>query len=118
MMCIYQYPVTPSPASDSTTVIQRKGTIQPIRMEKEPYEAVVSAEGSRFHLLFGSQYSGNFLCIPDWHIGCELSYLNDVFAFCRVQRTPMRFRADAVQSTTDALKQCIFSYSRGFITTV
>lgn len=76
MMCIYQYPVTPSPASDSTTVIQRKGTIQPIRMEKEPYEAVVSAEGSRFHLLFGSQYSGNFLCIPDWHIGCELSYLN------------------------------------------
>ena len=41
-----------------------------------------------------------------------------VFAFCRVQRTPMRFRADAVQSTTDALKQCIFSYSRGFITTV
>ena len=108
MMCIYQYPVTPSPASDSTTVIQRKETIQPIRMEKEPYEAVVSAEGSRFHLLFGSQYSGNFLCIPDWHIG----------AFCRVQRTPMRFRADAVQSTTDALKQCIFSYSRGFITTV
>ena len=41
-----------------------------------------------------------------------------VDAFCRVQRTPMRFRADAVQSTTDALKQCIFSYSRGFITTV
>lgn len=42
----------------------------------------------------------------------------DMTAFCRVQRTPMRFRADAVQSTTDALKQCIFSYSRGFITTV
>ena len=41
-----------------------------------------------------------------------------LYAFCRVQRTPMRFRADAVQSTTDALKQCIFSYSRGFITTV
>lgn len=41
-----------------------------------------------------------------------------ISAFCRVQRTPMRFRADAVQSTTDALKQCIFSYSRGFITTV
>ena len=43
---------------------------------------------------------------------------NPSIAFCRVQRTPMRFRADAVQSTTDALKQCIFSYSRGFITTV
>ena len=47
-------------------------------------------------------------------------YVNkeELCAFCRVQRTPMRFRADAVQSTTDALKQCIFSYSRGFITTV
>lgn len=44
--------------------------------------------------------------------------LQELDAFCRVQRTPMRFRADAVQSTTDALKQCIFSYSRGFITTV
>ena len=63
--------------------------------------------------------------IKDW-IKCAF-YLGVVFskttedhlsAFCRVQRTPMRFRADAVQSTTDALKQCIFSYSRGFITTV
>lgn len=48
----------------------------------------------------------------------EFSRDNNCVAFCRVQRTPMRFRADAVQSTTDALKQCIFSYSRGFITTV
>ena len=47
-----------------------------------------------------------------------LKNVNLTIAFCRVQRTPMRFRADAVQSTTDALKQCIFSYSRGFITTV
>lgn len=45
-------------------------------------------------------------------------FVDGSIAFCRVQRTPMRFRADAVQSTTDALKQCIFSYSRGFITTV
>ena len=48
----------------------------------------------------------------------ELFHCREILAFCRVQRTPMRFRADAVQSTTDALKQCIFSYSRGFITTV
>ena len=47
-----------------------------------------------------------------------LDAVDVINAFCRVQRTPMRFRADAVQSTTDALKQCIFSYSRGFITTV
>lgn len=56
-----------------------------------------------------------------WKLMTEKKYEIVFFlciAFCRVQRTPMRFRADAVQSTTDALKQCIFSYSRGFITTV
>ena len=95
MMCIYQYPVTPSTASDSTTVIQRKGTIQPIRMEKEPYEAVVSAEGSRFHLLFGSQYSGNFLCIPDWHIG----------AIGGLHQTVLQSKTDAMRSERTKLIQ-------------
>lgn len=53
-----------------------------------------------------------------WHYRYVGKEVAREIAFCRVQRTPMRFRADAVQSTTDALKQCIFSYSRGFITTV
>ena len=31
--------------------------------------------------------------------------ITGVAAFCRAQRTPMRFRADAKQSITDALKR-------------
>ena len=31
------------------------------------------------NILFGSKTGGNFLCIPGWRMGCELSYLSDVF---------------------------------------
>ena len=59
-----------------------------------------------------------FICVVEAGSFSKAAEELYISAFCRVQRTPMRFRADAVQSTTDALKQCIFSYSRGFITTV
>lgn len=49
----------------------------PIRLDREPYEMDLNARGSVFHLIFGSQINGNFLCIPDWHLGCELSDLYD-----------------------------------------
>ena len=34
-------------------------------------------------------------------------YLNHRSAFCGAQRTPMRFRADAVRSITDALNRLL-----------
>ena len=46
---------------------------------KNIHEAIVNAEGYSFHILFGSKTGGNFLCIPGWRMGCELSYLSDVF---------------------------------------
>lgn len=81
MMLRYKYPVVKIYGDDpeDMEVIKKDGQIQTIKTESEPYEAVVSAEGSRFHIIFGSQQNGNFLCIPDWHTGCELSYLEDVF---------------------------------------
>lgn len=81
MTLSYAYPVVYFYGDDleDSEVIQKGGQIEPIRLEGEPYEAVVSAEGYSFHILFGSQCNGNFLCIPNWHLGCELSSLNDVF---------------------------------------
>ena len=43
------------------------------------YEAVIEGRGASFHVIAGPQIHGMFLCIPNWQIGCELSYLNDVF---------------------------------------
>lgn len=31
------------------------------------------------NILFDSKTGGNFLYIPGWRMGCELSYLSDVF---------------------------------------
>lgn len=43
------------------------------------YEAIINGNGNSFHVIAGPQINGNFLCIPNWQIGCELSRLSDVF---------------------------------------
>lgn len=77
----YQYPVVYFYGDDyeDSEIIHREGYIEPIKTSSEPYEANITAEGYSFHILFGSQSNGMFLCIPNWHMGCELSYLEDVF---------------------------------------
>lgn len=80
MKLIFQYPVVyfyGDDPDDSETIL-REGYIEPIKTDAEPYEATVVAEGYSFHILFGSQCNGMFLCIPNWRVGCELSYLDDV----------------------------------------
>ena len=81
MTLTYQYPVVYFYGDDEedSEIIRKEGQIEPLKTDKEPYEAIVSAEGYSFHILFGSQVSGMFLCIPGWHMGCELSHLNDIF---------------------------------------
>ena len=64
---------------DSSEIATENAVISPIRLDAQPYEISLSARGYRFHLIFGKQCHGNFLCIPDWNIGCELSYYNDIF---------------------------------------
>ena len=66
MMIHYKYPVVKFFGDDpeDTEVIEK---------------AVISAEGSQFHIIFGSHKNGSFLCIPGWHTGCELSCMDDVF---------------------------------------
>ena len=38
-----------------------------------PCEAELCARGSRFHLIVGKHSYGNYLCIPNWAVGTELS---------------------------------------------
>lgn len=62
---------------EENEVSYNKASIYPIRLDQEPYEMSLDAQGSSFHLIFGSQVNGNFLCIPNWQFGCELSDLDD-----------------------------------------
>ena len=44
----------------------------------DPYEVEASARGSEFHIICGSHRYGNYLCVPNWDIGMELSELDDI----------------------------------------
>lgn len=79
-MISYQYPVAYFYGDDfgDREVHYRSGRISPINLTKVPFEATVHAEGSSFHVIFGYQCNGMFLCIPNWHTGCELANLQDL----------------------------------------
>ncbi len=55
------------------------GEIIPIRLGQGPIEVEVTARGSYFHLVVGHHAYGNYICIPNWDIGTELSSLSDSF---------------------------------------
>lgn len=75
----FQYPVVSFESDDpeDTEIFYYTGRIRPICLDKEPYEMTLDARGCSFHLIFGSQINGNFLCIPNWQFGCELADYNN-----------------------------------------
>ena len=78
---LYWYPVVYMDDDDPEdhVVVQEQGRIIPHQLSKEPYEVDVEALGYSFHLIFGRQCNGWFLCIPNWNIGCELADPSDRF---------------------------------------
>ena len=57
---------------------QWEGSLE-ILKRGNPCEAELCARGSRFHLIVGRHSYGNYLCIPNWGIGTEISSLSDCF---------------------------------------
>ena len=57
---------------------QWEGSLE-ILQRGNPCEAELCARGSRFHLIVGKHSYGNYLCIPNWDVGTELSSLTDLF---------------------------------------
>lgn len=45
----------------------------------EPYQMKVTARETQFNVIFGKSFAGNYLVIPDWNIGTQLSYPGDTF---------------------------------------
>lgn len=71
MKISYKYPVETGVSPEHNTY--KTATIKPVRLENEPYEVFIESQGLSFHVLFGSQVNGNFLCIPNWELGCEMA---------------------------------------------
>ena len=43
------------------------------------YEAEINGRGTYFHIIAGRHRYGNYLCIPNHDVGCELSDFSDIF---------------------------------------
>ncbi len=43
------------------------------------YEAEINGRGTYFHILAGRHKYGNYLCVPNHDVGCELSDFSDIF---------------------------------------
>ena len=53
--------------------------IHPIQLHVQPYEVKLNLKGNSYHLIFGRQINGWFLCIPNHRIGVELAHPSDQF---------------------------------------
>lgn len=81
MRITYQFPVVTFYGDDpeDSELTTCDGSVTTINIRHEPYEVIVQALSSSYHIIFGKHRNGGFLCIPEYHVGCELASLSDVF---------------------------------------
>lgn len=85
-----------------------------ILRDGEPWEAELEARGSYFHLIVGNHAYGNFICIPNWNVGTELSRLDDLFWNAERLRNYTSMKSVDVCSVAAALKQlAVYVYAKG-----
>lgn len=79
MKYTFEYPVVYFYGDDpeDAEIHTEKATIKEINPDHEPYEVSLDTMGNNFHLIFGHQINGLFLCIPNWQFGCELAEPED-----------------------------------------
>ena len=61
------------------SVSELSGKIIPVSLSEQPYEMILEIDGYSYHMIFGRQTNGWFICVPNWDIGTELSYPTDTF---------------------------------------
>lgn len=55
------------------------GEIRLLQADGKNYEVEITGHGTYFHAIVGRHHYGNFICIPNHDVGCELSDYSDVF---------------------------------------
>lgn len=74
----YPYFIFKEEDPEDSILIQKQASIHPVNLAHEPYDVFLDDNEHCFHLIFGKQSNGRFLCIPNYFIGCELSSYDDV----------------------------------------
>lgn len=74
----YPYFIFKEESPEDSLLIQKQASIRPVNLSQEPYDVFLNDGDSCFHLIFGTQVNGRFLCIPNYFIGCELASYDDI----------------------------------------
>ena len=74
----YPYFIFREEDPDDSIIVQRQASIRPVNLTHEPYDAYLNNGENSYHLIFGKQINGHFLCIPNWFIGCELASYDSI----------------------------------------
>lgn len=56
-----------------------QGSVRLLAKRTGQYEAEITGRGTYFHVIAGCHQYGNYLCIPNHDVGCELSDFSDTF---------------------------------------
>ena len=80
------------------------GTVTRIR-QGDPLEAEIEANGWMFHVIVGTHWGGNYICIPNWSIGSEIARLEDEFWNCERLREYAQMNADNANIIAKALAE-------------
>lgn len=76
----YTFPVVyfHSDDPDDCEVEYQTGKIRLIHGDDTRYEAVISAYGYCYHVIYGKYQNGWYVCIPSKNFGCEMAYPDDI----------------------------------------
>lgn len=74
----YPYFIFKEESPEDSLLIQKQASIRPVNLSQEPYDVFLNDGDNCFHLIFGTQVNGRFLCIPNYFIGCELASYDDI----------------------------------------
>ena len=55
------------------------GELKLIRQAPGGYEVEITGRGTYFHAIIGKHRDGQYICIPNHDVGCELSNYSDAF---------------------------------------
>jgi hypothetical protein len=56
-----------------------QGEIRMLSMSDNTYEVEITGRGTYFHVIVGEHQYGNYICIPNHEVGCELATYSDMF---------------------------------------
>ncbi len=79
-MIEYRFPVVTFHGDDyeDAEITMHDATIDPIVLDREPYEADLIALEDEYELIIGRCKNGFYLCIPNRGFGCRLDSMHDI----------------------------------------